>query len=95
MQVIEPKVPFFGSRAGSIFSFLIKLVLWYILMGWTDGIASRYYWLMLLPVMSAATSLGLAGLVARRRPGRRRVSLACFVSFRRQYYLPPDQWPRD
>ena len=64
MQVIEPKIPFFSSRAGSIISFLIKLRLWYILMGWTDGISSPYYWLMLLPVMSAATSLGLIGLVA-------------------------------
>ncbi len=63
MQVIEPKIPFFGSRRGSIISFLIKLALWYILMGWTDGIESPYYWLMLLPVMSAATTLGLIGLV--------------------------------
>jgi signal transduction histidine kinase len=63
MQVIEPKIPFFGSRRGAIFSFLIKLGLWYILMGWTDGIESPYFWLMLLPVMSAATSLGLVGLV--------------------------------
>jgi hypothetical protein len=64
MQIIEPKIPFFDSRAGSIMSFLIKLALWYILMYWTGGIASNYYWLMLLPVMSAATSLGLIGLVA-------------------------------
>jgi two-component system sensor histidine kinase HydH len=79
MQIIEPKIPFFGSRTGSIVSFLIKLALWYILMGWTDGIASPYYWLMLLPVMSAATSLGLVGLVVA-------VVLACgaylsFISF--------------
>ena len=40
------------------------MALWYILMYWTGGIASNYYWLMLLPVMSAATSLGLIGLVA-------------------------------
>jgi signal transduction histidine kinase len=63
MQIIEPKIPFFGSRTGSTISFLIKLALWYILMGWTDGISSPYYWLMLLPVMSAATSFGLVGLV--------------------------------
>ncbi len=45
-------------------------------MGWTDGIASNYYWLMLLPVMSAATSLGLVGLVAA-------TALACgsYLSF--------------
>lgn len=92
MQVIEPKVPFFGSRAGSVFSFLIKLALWYILMGWTDGIASPYYWLMLLPVMSAATSLGLAGLVlAVILAGGAYLSLLYFIP--PQDYLPPDQWP--
>jgi signal transduction histidine kinase len=89
MQIIEPKIPFFGSRPGSIFSFLIKLGLWYILMGWTDGIQSPYYWLMLLPVMSAATSLGLPGLVVA-------VLLACgaYLSFR--LFLQQNQyveWP--
>jgi two-component system sensor histidine kinase HydH len=92
MQVIEPKLPFFGSRRGSIVSFLIKLALWYILMGWTDGIASPYYWLMLLPVMSAATSLGLAGLIAA-------VVLACgaylslVLLLRPDQFVPEGQWP--
>jgi two-component system sensor histidine kinase HydH len=92
MQIIEPKIPFFGSRTGSIISFLIKLGLWYILMGWTDGIASPYYWLMLLPVMSAATSLGLVGLVAA-------VALACgaylslVLFLRPDQVVPADQWP--
>jgi signal transduction histidine kinase len=92
MQIIEPKIPFFSSRAGTILSFLIKLTLWYILMGWTDGIASAYYWLMLLPVMSAATSLGLAGLVAAvALAGGAYLSLLYFIP--PQDYLPPDQWP--
>jgi len=91
MQVIEPKIPFFGSRAGAIISFLIKLALWYILMGWTDGIGSPYYWLMLLPVMSAVTSLGLVGLVAA-------VVLACGAYLSFLLYLPGggppfDDWP--
>jgi signal transduction histidine kinase len=92
MQIVEPKIPFFGSRAGAIFSFLIKLVFWYILMGWTDGIASPYYWLMLLPVMSAATSLGLMGLVAA-------VILACgaylslLLFLRPDQFVPGGQWP--
>jgi two-component system sensor histidine kinase HydH len=92
MQIIEPKIPFFGSRTGSIVSFLIKLALWYILMGWTDGIASPYYWLMLLPVMSAATSLGLVGLVVA-------VVLACgaylslVLFLRPDQVVPSDQWP--
>ncbi len=92
MQVIEPKIPFFGSRKGSILSFLIKLALWYILMGWTDGISSPYYWLMLLPVMSAATSLELVGLVVA-------VVLACgaylslVLFLRPDQFVPADQWP--
>ena len=90
MQVIEPKIPFFGSRRGSIISFLIKLVLWYILMGWTDGIESPYYWLMMLPVMSAATTLGLIGLVVA-------VVLACGAYLSFLVYLPRgtpvDDWP--
>jgi two-component system sensor histidine kinase HydH len=92
MQILDPKIPFFGSRAGSIISFLIKLGLWYVLMGWTDGIASPYYWLMLLPVMSAATSLGLPGLVAATVvAGGAYLSLLHFLGG--IYYVPPDQWP--
>jgi two-component system, NtrC family, sensor histidine kinase HydH len=90
MQIIEPKIPFFGSRTGSIISFLLKLVLWYILMGWTDGISSSYYWLVLLPVMSAATSLGLAGLVVA-------TVLACGAYLSLVLFLPPgyfvSEWP--
>jgi two-component system sensor histidine kinase HydH len=92
MQIVEPKFLFFDSRAGWIVSFLIKLGLWYILVGWTDGISSAYYWLMLLPVMSAATSFGLIGLVVA-------VVLACgaFASLilfiPKDYYLPPEEWP--
>jgi two-component system, NtrC family, sensor histidine kinase HydH len=91
MQIIEPRIPFFSSRRGSIISFLIKLALWYILMGWTDGINSPYYWLMLLPVMSAATSLGLVGLVVA-------VVLACGAYLSFLLYLPGggppfDDWP--
>jgi signal transduction histidine kinase len=88
MQVIEPKIPFFGSRTGSIISFLIKLALWYILMYWTRGIASNYYWLMLLPVMSAATSLGLIGLVAA-------VVLACGGYLSLFLFLPPESYVED
>ncbi|MGP0071603.1 MAG: two-component system sensor histidine kinase NtrB [Bryobacteraceae bacterium] len=92
MQILDPKIPFFGSRAGSILSFLIKLGLWYILMGWTDGIASPYYWLMLLPVMSAATSLGLIGLVAATVVAGG-AYLSLLLRLRPEQFIPHDQWP--
>lgn len=88
MQVLDPKIPFFASRGGAVLSFLIKLALWYILMGWTDGIASSYYWLIILPVMSAATSLGLVGLA---------VVLASSAYLSLLLFLPPgftiSDWP--
>ena len=92
MQILDPKIPFLASRAGSIMSFLIKLGLWYILMGWTDGIASPYYWLMLLGVMSAATSLGLAGLVVATIVAAG-AYLSLLLRLRPEQFIPPDQWP--
>jgi len=64
------------------------MALWYILMYWTGGIASNYYWLMLLPVMSAATSLGLIGLVAA-------VVLACGGYLSLFLFLPPESYVED
>lgn len=60
-QVIEPKVPWFGTDRGTIWSTIIKLILCYLLIGWTGGISSTYYITLLLPVVSAATTLHLAG----------------------------------
>jgi two-component system sensor histidine kinase HydH len=60
-QVIEPKVPWFTSHRGAVSATLIKLGLCYFLIGWTGGISSTYYVTLLLPVVSAATTLGLPG----------------------------------
>ncbi len=89
VQVLESKIPFFGSSLGSVVSFLIKLALWYVLMAWTDGIASSYYWIMVLPVISAATSLGLIGLIVA-------TVLACGAYLSFLLFLRPEQFiPRD
>ncbi len=85
LLVVEPKIPFFASRRGGIVSFLIKLALWYILMGWTDGVASGYYWLLLLPVVSAATSFGLLGTVLA-------TALACGAYLSFLLLLGPNQF---
>ncbi len=91
-QIIEPKVPFLTTTTGIVVSFAIKLALWYILMGWTDGIASSYYWVILLPVISATTSAGLPGLVAG-------TVVACGAYLSYLWFIPtdshvdPDEWP--
>ena len=60
-QVIEPKVGWFSTDRGNLWSTLIKLALCYLLIGWTGGISSTYYVTLLLPVVSAATTLNLTG----------------------------------
>jgi two-component system sensor histidine kinase HydH len=60
-QVIEPKAPWFSSHRGAVWATLIKLGVCYLLIGWTGGITSTYYLTLLLPVVSAATTLSLAG----------------------------------
>lgn len=65
LQVIEPKIVSIGTRRGTVISIFVKLALCYLLIGVTprfgSAINSSYYWILLLPVVSAATSLGLLG----------------------------------
>jgi two-component system, NtrC family, sensor histidine kinase HydH len=61
LQVLEPKIPALASTRGRIFWIVLKLVCAYLFIGFTGSITSRYWWVMLLPVLSAATTLGVAG----------------------------------
>jgi signal transduction histidine kinase len=62
-QIIEPRLPLFASRRGQIASVALKLVLCYLLIGWTHGIASLYYLIFLIPVVSGATIFDLPGVL--------------------------------
>ncbi len=62
-QALLPRIPWFQTHSGNIVGIAIKLVLCFLVIGFTDGVASSYYLILLLPVMSAATTLGLAGAV--------------------------------
>jgi signal transduction histidine kinase len=89
-QVVEPKVAWLGTGSGSLASLAIKLGLGYLLIGYTGGVASSYYIILLFPVVSAATSLGLAGTLVF-------IVLACgaYLSFvflvPAGLEIPPDQ----
>ena len=88
-QVLEPKLPL-ASTKGSIISYIVKLVLCCLLIGQTDGIASSYYWVLFLPVISAATSLGLLGTFITSL-----VACGAYLSFwlrlRPDQFIAPDQ----
>ncbi|MCL4852167.1 MAG: hypothetical protein KJZ78_12400, partial [Bryobacteraceae bacterium] len=64
VQIVEPKVPFFGTRRGIHLSIVIKLILSYLLIGFTGAVNSSYYLVLLLPVVTAATTFGPGGTIA-------------------------------
>jgi signal transduction histidine kinase len=91
LQILESKIPFVNTTAGKVTWIILKLTVGFLLIGYTGGLVSSYYLILLLPVVSAATSLGVYPTLA--------VSLlACaayssFVLFlENDQYIPPDQW---
>ncbi len=72
-QLIEARIPWFAAMPGVITSIVVKILLGYFLIGYTDGINSNYYPIMLVPVIAAATRLGWVGTSA--------VTLAACVTY--------------
>jgi len=60
-QLLEPRVSWFRAGAGAYTAIAVKLLLGHLLIGVTFGIESSYYPILLLPVVSAATTLGWGG----------------------------------
>jgi two-component system, NtrC family, sensor histidine kinase HydH len=60
-QVLEPKIPALASRRGRIAWILLKLVLGYLVIGYTGSIESHFWLVLLLPVVTAAATFGVVG----------------------------------
>ena len=75
-QILEPRMRIFRSPRGQIVSVVLKMVLAYLLVGWTHGIESYYYAIFLIPVVSAATTFELAGVLVVTG-----VAIAAYFSF--------------
>ncbi len=63
-QAVEPRFGVFASRRGQIVSIALKLVFCYLLIGYTHGIESPYHPILLVPVVSAATTFEAGGVIA-------------------------------
>ncbi len=92
LQVLEQELPAFSSTRANILANLAKLGLGYAIIWRSGGVNSSYYWILLVPVVSAATTLGVAGTILF-------TVLACasYLSFLlqidwAQYEIPPSQW---
>jgi len=60
-QILESKVPTVPTTRSRVFWLLLKLLFAFFLIGWTHGINSPYWLVLLLPVVSAASWFGLPG----------------------------------
>ncbi len=88
-QVLEPKFPYFSTGTGAAISILIKLLLCYLLIGWTGGITSHYYVILLMPVLSAATTLPLfATMLVTAVACASYLSFLFFLDWRRWEFTP-------
>jgi signal transduction histidine kinase len=62
-QIIEPRLKIFASKRGQIVSIALKMIFSYLLVGWDHGYTSYYSSIFLIPVVSAATTFELAGVI--------------------------------
>jgi two-component system, NtrC family, sensor histidine kinase HydH len=85
VQVLEPRI-------GPLASVVLKLALCYGLIGYSGGVTSSFYLILLMPVISGATAFGLAGttLVSLVAPG---IYLSFLFFLNADQYIPPDQIP--
>jgi signal transduction histidine kinase len=64
VQILETKIPAMTTTVGRVGGVAIKFVLCWLLLGYTHGVESRYWPVLLLPVVSAGTTFGILGTLA-------------------------------
>lgn len=91
LQVTESRVPFLTGRRGNIVAILLKLLLGYLLIGVSGGVSSSHYLILMVPVVSAATSLGAWGAVSVTVAAcGSYFSFLLFIDWERMTLLPND-----
>ena len=91
LQVFESRVRILTGERGNLISIGLKLALAYLLIGYTGGVASSYYFILLVPVVSATTTLGGIGATAVTLAGcAAYLSFLSFIDWRTQF-IPVDQ----
>jgi signal transduction histidine kinase len=88
-QVVEPRLALFASRRGQFFSVAFKLILSYLLVGYTHTFDSPLWSIFLVPLVSAATFFDFTAVVV--------VTLIASISYfsfvllvPNTYVMPPD-----
>jgi two-component system, NtrC family, sensor histidine kinase HydH len=91
LQLVEGRIPFLTTLWGRTTSVVLQLMIVYLLIGYTGGVTSSYYLMLLLPLVSTASYLGLAGTLASSIMAVLvYLSFLLFVDFK-EVYVPPEQ----
>jgi two-component system sensor histidine kinase HydH len=91
-QIVATRLPAFASTRGHVASFAITLMLCYLLMFYTGLIQSSYYWMLLVPVITAAPAFSLPGTLAATAVAcGAYLSFLAFINWEHQVILPEDQ----
>ena len=61
LQIAGPKLPFLRTPRGTVAWITLELIFAYLLIGYDGGLVSNFYPILLLPIISAATYLGVVG----------------------------------
>lgn len=91
-QIAESRIASFASSRGSFLANLLKVALGFVIVQQSGGLTSSYYWTLLIPVISAATTLGVGATLLF-------TVLACgtylsfFLLLAPGLYVPRDQIP--
>ena len=85
VQVLEPRI-------GALTSVILKLALCYLLIGFSYGVSSSFYLVLLLPVISGATNFGLLGSSITALAACA-VYLSFLVFLGDNQFIPEDQIP--
>src|SRR5580658_2128091 len=91
LQLVEGRIPFLTTLRGRTILVVLQMMIIWVLIGYTHGVDSRYYLMLLLPLLSTASYLGLAGTVAASIAGiGAYLSFLLYVDFKEFYVDPED-----
>lgn len=92
LQLVEGRIPFLTTLPGRTASVTLQLIIVYLLVGYTGGVQSSYYLMLLLPLISTASYLGVAGTMASSIAAiLAYLSFLLFLDFKEVYLTPEDQ----
>lgn len=92
LQLAESKFAWLQTLRGRVVWIVLMLIVAYVLIGYTHGLESRYSLILLLPIVTAATSLNVgAALLASAAASGVYLSFLLFIDWKGGQYIDPDQ----